>query len=213
VKHPWRCSILPGDLCGRPDLGDISWTGYEPKDWSTDSAGTGLASPTVLFSRIGRLLMSGVITLIKDDHKKLEAVFKKLESAEPADTPPLLQQVAELLIPHSKAEEQVVYPAIKATAPDEESDVDDGIAEHHHVEETLKQLLASDPEAPGADGLIAAMIGEVRHHVEEEEEDILPKFAEAASNEQLRDLGAQFTQAKEQALAELRSTETGLTPS
>jgi len=36
--------------------------------------------------------MSGVITLIKDDHKKLESVFKKLESAEPADTPPLLQQ-------------------------------------------------------------------------------------------------------------------------
>ena len=59
-------------------------------------------SITVSLSPIGRLLMSGVITLIKDDHKKLESVFKKLESAEPADTPPLLQQVAELLIPHSR---------------------------------------------------------------------------------------------------------------
>ena len=157
--------------------------------------------------------MSGVITLIKDDHKKLEAVFKQLESAEPAETPPLLAQVAKLLIPHSKAEEQVVYPAIKATAPDEESDVDDGIAEHHHVEETLKQLLASDPEAPGADGLIAAMIGEVRHHVQEEEEEILPAFAEAASNETLSDLGTTFTQAKARALVELRATETGVAQS
>ena len=147
--------------------------------------------------------MSGVVTLIKDDHKKLEAVFKKLEAAEPGDFPSLLQQVADLLLPHSKAEERVVYPAIKATVPAEESDVDDGLAEHQHVEDTLKKLLASDPEAPGVDGLIAAMIGEVRHHVEEEEEQILPAFADAASNQQLSELGLQFTEAKERAAVEM----------
>ena len=148
--------------------------------------------------------MSGVITLIKDDHAKLESVFKKLENAEPSEVPALLRSVNELLVPHSKAEEQVVYPAIKATAPDEQDDVDDGLEEHRHVEKTLEQLLASDPEAPGVDGLIAAMIGEVRHHVEEEEEQILPAFAKAASNQQLSELGEQFTAAKERALAQLR---------
>jgi hemerythrin-like domain-containing protein len=149
--------------------------------------------------------MSGVITLIKDDHKKLEAVFKKLEKAEPAETPALLKQVAELLIPHSKAEEQVVYPAIKAAAPAEAEGVDVGLAEHHHVEDTLQQLLNTDPEEPGVDGLVAAMIGEVRHHVEEEEQEILPAFGETASNEQLTELGDKFTQAKERALAELKA--------
>jgi hemerythrin-like domain-containing protein len=147
--------------------------------------------------------MSGVVTLIKEDHKEVEAVFKELESAEPGEIPGLLEQVARLLIPHSKAEEQVVYPAIKQLVPSEESDVDDGLAEHHHVEETLTQLLAADPEAPGVDGLIAAMIGEVRHHVEEEEEEILPSFMEAASNQQLSELGEQFTNAKERAAAQL----------
>jgi hemerythrin-like domain-containing protein len=149
--------------------------------------------------------VAGVITLIKDDHAKVEAVFKKLESADPSEVPQLLEQVAELLVPHSKAEEQVVYPAIKSAAPDEESDVDDGIAEHHHVEEVLEQLKGSDPEAPGVDGLIAAMIGEVRHHVEEEEQDILPKFSDSVDNQTLSDLGEQFTQAKEKALADLRA--------
>jgi hypothetical protein len=43
------------------------------------------------------------------------------------------------------------------------------------------------------DGLIAAMIGELRHHVEEDEEDIFPKFVEAASNELLSELGEKFT--------------------
>jgi hemerythrin-like domain-containing protein len=148
--------------------------------------------------------MAGVVTLIKEDHRKLEAVFKQLES-EPDDVRRLLEQVAELLIPHSKAEEQVVYPAIKSTAPDEGEDVEDGIAEHHHVEEVLRQLLSGDPKAPGADGLLAAMIGEVRHHVEEEEQEILPKFAEAASNEQLSELGERFTAAKAQALSDLKA--------
>ncbi|MFD1056648.1 hemerythrin domain-containing protein [Terrabacter terrigena] len=92
--------------------------------------------------------MSGLITLIKDDHAKLEAVFKKLESAQPDQIPDLLQQVTEMLVPHSKAEEEVIYPAIKSTAPDEGEDVDDGLAEHHHVEATLKQLRVSDPGAP-----------------------------------------------------------------
>jgi hemerythrin superfamily protein len=148
--------------------------------------------------------VAGVVTLIKEDHRKLEAVFKQLES-EPDDVRALLQQVAELLIPHSKAEEQVVYPAIKTIAPAEGEEVDDGIAEHHHVEEVLAELLSGDPDAPGADGLIAAMIGEVRHHVEEEEQDILPKFADEASNQQLADLGEKFTAAKEAALAELKA--------
>ncbi|GAA6527651.1 hemerythrin domain-containing protein [Intrasporangium sp. DVR] len=153
--------------------------------------------------------MSGVITLIKEDHQKLESVFKKLEKAEPAQIPDLLRQVQELLVPHSKAEEKVVYPAIKSITPDESSDVDDGLQEHQHVEATLEQLLASDPEAPGVDGLIAALIGEVRHHVEEEEEQILPAFGDAATNQQLSELGEQFTAAKEEALQSLRAGSPG----
>jgi hemerythrin superfamily protein len=150
--------------------------------------------------------MTGVISLIKADHQDLEKVFVQLEE-EQGDIKALLQQVAEMLIPHSKAEEDVVYPAIKKLVPDENSEVDDGIAEHHHVEETLKKLLAEDPDDPGADGLIAAMIGEVRHHVEEEEDDILPAFGKAASPQQLTELGDQFQAAKKAALAELKASD------
>jgi hemerythrin-like domain-containing protein len=139
--------------------------------------------------------MAGVVSLIKEDHREVEQVFAKLEEDQ-GDKQQLLQQVAEMLIPHSKAEEQVVYPAIKKAVPDDQSDVDDGIVEHHHVEATLQSLLSMDPDDPGADGLIAAMIGEVRHHVEEEENDILPDFSKTLSSQELTELGEQFTQAK-----------------
>ena len=146
--------------------------------------------------------MAGVVSLIKEDHRELERVFVQLEN-EQGDIKQLLQVVAELLIPHSKAEEQVVYPAIQAAVPDDKADVDDGLAEHHHVEATLQKLLASDPDEPGADGLIAAMIGEVRHHVEEEENEILPNFSKAVSSQELSELGEAFTAAKEAVLAEM----------
>lgn len=149
--------------------------------------------------------MAGVITLIKDDHAKLESVFKQLE-AEKGDIRALLMQVAELLVPHSKAEEEVVYPAIKEITPQEAEMVDDGLAEHQHVEETLTQLLAMDPDEPGADGLIAAMIGEVRHHIEEEEQDILPSFGDEATNPQLGELGDRFAAAKKKHLDAFRAS-------
>jgi hemerythrin superfamily protein len=147
--------------------------------------------------------MAGVVSLIKEDHRELEQVFVQLEEKK-GDTHRLLRQVAEMLIPHSKAEEQVVYPAIKEAVPDDKSDVDDGLAEHHHVEETLKNLLVQDPDDPGMDGLVAAMIGEVRHHVEEEENEILPDFSKAVSSQELSELGQRFLDAKQAIIAELR---------
>ena len=48
------------------------------------------------------------------------------------------------------------------------------------------------------------MIGEVRHHVEEEEEDILPQLVKAANNQQLAEIGEQFEQHKQQALAAMK---------
>jgi len=137
-----------------------------------------------------------VIDRIEHDHQELEALFVKLES-EQGDKAALLRQVADELVPHSKGEEQVVYPAIREAVPREDDEVDDGVAEHKHIEEMLTHLLHEDPEAPGADGMLAAMIAEVRHHVEEEEQDILPAFRKATTQEQRDQLGRRFQQAKD----------------
>lgn len=148
--------------------------------------------------------MADLVALIEKDHRDLEEVFVSLEAAD-SDPRPLLEQVAQMLIPHSRAEEQVVYPAIKQIAPDKAEDVDDGLAEHRHVEGLLKRALAEGTDAPGNDGLVAAIIGEVRHHVEEEEQQVLPRFTDRASAAQLDDLGSEFLAAKKEELAQLKS--------
>jgi hemerythrin superfamily protein len=140
-----------------------------------------------------------VIALIEHDHREVEQLFARIESRGADDA--LVRQVAEELIAHSKAEEEVVYPAIVAAASEEKGEVKDGAAEHHHIEHMLRQLLREGADAPGADGALAAIVAETKHHVEEEESDILPAFREKSTPEQRADLGRRFTAAKEQVKA------------
>jgi hemerythrin superfamily protein len=135
-----------------------------------------------------------VVTLIKAQHREMERLLDQA-AEEDADTLALLRQVNELLIPHSEAEESFVYPAIEKADPEEAEEVQDGAAEHHHIEELLGQLLEEDPDDPGYDGKLAAMVGELRHHIEEEEQELLPVLETKASSEKRADLATRFAEA------------------
>jgi hemerythrin superfamily protein len=132
-----------------------------------------------------------VVGVIKAQHRTLDRLLDKAMDQD-GDVHALLQQVADLLIPHSEAEESFVYPSIKQHQPDEGDEVKDGVAEHHHIEETLRELLSEDPDGPGFDGKLAALVGELRHHVEEEEQDLLPVLESEASDEERAELGERF---------------------
>lgn len=139
--------------------------------------------------------MADIVELITSQHRAIDTLLEQAEQGEPDQVSDVLQQVAALLRPHSEAEESFVYPAIRDHDRAEDGEVKDGVAEHHHIEGLLDQLLAEDPSGPGFDGKLAAMIGELRHHVEEEERDLLPVLSERASAEERAELGARFGEA------------------
>jgi hemerythrin superfamily protein len=103
-----------------------------------------------------------------------------------------MQKVAALLKPHSEAEESFVYPSIRQKQASETEMVKDGVAEHHHLEGLLDELLTEDPDGPGYDGKLAALIGELRHHVEEEEQDLLPVLSAKAGEKEREAMGRRF---------------------
>ncbi|HEY6796267.1 MAG TPA: hemerythrin domain-containing protein [Kineosporiaceae bacterium] len=138
--------------------------------------------------------MADVVDLIRAAHRQIDELLEQAENSEPDHMVGILQQVAELLRPHSEAEESFVYPAIRQYDTQEDDEVKDGVAEHHHIEGLLEQLLTEDPSGPGYDGKLAAMIGELRHHVEEEEQDLLPVLIEKAGDEQREELGVRFAE-------------------
>jgi hemerythrin superfamily protein len=147
-----------------------------------------------------------VVALIKSQHRELEELLAAAEQ-EDSDTLMVLRRVAGLLGPHSKAEETFVYPRIAELQPDERDEVHDGAAEHHHAESMLAELLAAKPDEPGYDGKLAALIGELQHHVEEEESELLPVLSEKASDEEREQLGARF--AAQTGRSEVRPEEAG----
>ena len=135
--------------------------------------------------------MDDVVGVIKAQHRTVDRLLDKAMEQD-GDVHALLQQVADLLIPHSEAEESFVYPSITSHKPDEGDEVKDGVAEHHHIEGTLRELLQEDPDGPGFDGKLAALVGELRHHVEEEEQDLLPVLESEASEDERAQLGERF---------------------
>jgi hemerythrin superfamily protein len=138
--------------------------------------------------------VADIVEVIKAQHRQVDQLLEQAQQ-EGADTRSLLQQVSELLLPHSEAEESFVYPTIREHDRSQADEVHDGTAEHHHIEELLQELLSQQPGSPGYDGKLTAMVAELRHHVEEEEQDLLPVLSEHASAEERAELAARFIEA------------------
>jgi hemerythrin superfamily protein len=147
-----------------------------------------------------------VVRLIKSQHREIEELLAQAQQ-EDSDTMTLLRRVAGLLEPHSAAEESFVYPRIVELQQDEAEEVHDGTAEHHHAESLLAELLAGRPGEPGYDGKLAALVGELKHHVEEEESELLPVLSDKASDEERERLGERF--AAQTGRADLRADQAG----
>jgi hemerythrin superfamily protein len=142
-----------------------------------------------------------IVEIIKEQHRQVDELLTRAEQ-DGADRAALMQQVARMLLPHSEAEESFVYPAIRDLAAETGDEVTDGVTEHHQVEEMLKNLLRGDADDPGYDGTVAAIAGELRHHVQEEEEQLLPILAERLDATARAEMGRRFAEATTGALPE-----------
>jgi iron-sulfur cluster repair protein YtfE (RIC family) len=129
--------------------------------------------------------------LLMAQHREAEKLFEALEEAKPEERSELATTLARKLELHMQLEEEIVYPAICRLVEDSDEDVSEAEAEHELARQGIKDLLAMDEDAPGIDAMIEMLKAGVLHHVEEEEEEVLPKLAEAASDEQLEELAAQ----------------------
>ena len=77
--------------------------------------------------------------------------------------------------------------------------VEESLHEHQEVKEILAALEDMDPADATYDHKVAALIADVRHHVEEEEGEMFPKLRSALSAEQLHDIGQKLADGKAKA--------------
>lgn len=142
------------------------------------------------------------LTLLKQDHQNVEALFQRFEKAgadDAAELRSVADKVIEHLSVHASIEEQLLYPAIREKAPDHEAGVLEALEEHHAVKTLLNEL---EKMAPTDDRFVAkfqVIVEQVRHHVEEEETELFATVREAFTVQELEELGRSMQQMKQAA--------------
>jgi hemerythrin-like domain-containing protein len=129
--------------------------------------------------------MMNATSLLKSQHRKVEALFKKLKGgrSEPA---PVLEELANSLAAHMAIEQDIFYPAIKEVDSDL---VNESYEEHSVAEIALKRLLATDPEDEAFQARVTTLEELIEHHVKEEEEELFPEVEKALGEATLANLG------------------------
>ena len=141
------------------------------------------------------------IVLLKEDHKTVEKLFKDYEKASKADATPaakkqIVDQVVQELTTHAYIEETVFYPAARKAVPETGEHVLESVEEHHVVVWMLSELMNLDPSDERYDAKMTVLMENVRHHVEEEEQEWFPDVRKGLGRKRLQELGEQLEAAK-----------------
>ena len=141
------------------------------------------------------------ITLLRDDHRKVEDLFEQFEKATgDGRKQQLALEICKELTIHTIIEEEIFYPSI-------EGKVDEDLLKESFVEHDAAKVLIAEIEAGGPsdeyyDAKVKVLKEEIEHHVEEEEKPKEGLFAQTREADvDLRELGERI-QTRKQALEE-----------
>ena len=136
------------------------------------------------------------IDLLKQQHREVEKLFKRIEKAGPEEKEKLFDELADSLAVHAAIEEQHFYPATKDARTEEL--LEQAVEEHLSVKRIIADLLEMEPDDAQFDAKIKVLQEQVEHHVEEEEKQLFPEVQKLHSKDELEDLGMLMEQTAEE---------------
>src|ERR1700761_9506125 len=142
------------------------------------------------------------IALLKADHRKVEELFEKYESARGKKADIAKKICMELTI-HTLIEEEIFYPACREAGV--ESDMmDEANVEHDGAKVLIGELEAGSPGDDYYDAKVKVLSEEIKHHVKEEEKRG-GIFAQAKEKDlDLDALGVQIAARKAEIMSEIQ---------
>ena len=128
----------------------------------------------------GSRLGQDAVDLLIADHRRVDRLFSEYEDlgrdGERSRKLRLVKQVVRDLSVHAAIEEQYLYPTIRAIVDGGRETVSESLEEHQQVKGRLAALDRAGPADASLDAQMKALIGHVRHHVEEEEGEVFPRL-------------------------------------
>ena len=147
-------------------------------------------------------MSTDAIVLLKNDHKEILRTFKDFEKAGDdahATKGKLVDRIIELLTVHTYIENEVMYPRVRELLPEVEEDVLESYEEHHVADVLVVELSAMKPDSERFTAKTTVLIENVRHHIEEEEQEWFPKVREGLGRKALQEIGEELLAAKKKA--------------
>lgn len=120
------------------------------------------------------LTTNPAVSLLKADHDKVQTLFDQFEAAKtrPAKKKIVREALTELKA-HAAIEEELFYPAVrKAIGKEIMNEADE---EHHVAKLLIAELDLMDGSESHFDAKFQVLAENVRHHIKEEEHEMLPK--------------------------------------
>lgn len=136
-----------------------------------------------------------VVAAIRDQHARARQLIGNIKAATRDERANAFHQLATMLHTHERAEQSVVYPAIREFGDEGERVAHERITEEEQASQVLTELEASDPSTPEFEESFTAFSGDVELHARSEEGQVLPlleKFDETRRTE----LGDAFVSAQ-----------------
>ena len=140
--------------------------------------------------------MPEAVDMLREDHQKVKELFEEFEKAEEDDEKGQIVRAAlNALEIHATLEEEIFYPAVREQIENDDL-MDEALEEHHVAKLLMGELQEMQPGDDHFEAKFKVLAESVKHHIEEEESEILPKAQEMDLDEER--LGEEMTQRKQE---------------
>lgn len=146
------------------------------------------------------------IRLLTDDHARVKKLFRAFQKAEKSNDHEAMEDIvttacSELTV-HSRIEEEIFYPAVRAQADEALREVlAEADVEHESVDALVKKLSTAKLDAEMHKANFTVVMEYVKHHVKEEEKEMFPKVRKLRGLD-LQELGMQLRARQEELMGE-----------
>jgi hemerythrin-like domain-containing protein len=140
-----------------------------------------------------------ILDTLKKEHDEVKDLLENLSDAEtPAQRRSLVQKIKAALVPHTKAEEKIVYNAVIALRDKKaQQDGYEGYLEHEWASKTLQRLESLSNAASAEHKAAGKVLKElVEHHIDEEERNVWSDVKKNFSDEDRKAMNVAFLSAK-----------------
>lgn len=145
--------------------------------------------------------MTDPIKIIKSDHTMIEALFKKYEGLGDdafKTKQATATEIIELLSMHAEMEEKLFYPKLEEKFnKEDEKMVEEAYTEHSVAKKLMADIESAQVDDPQFDARVKVLTEMVRHHVKEEEGELLPEAQKELTEEEQDELGKKMEDFKE----------------